>query len=470
MADPEKIGKYEIREVLGKGAMGIVYKGFDPFVERIVAIKTVRKDLVDPDLAAQLILRFRNEARAAGRLLHPNIVTIYEYGDDGDTAFIAMEYVEGTGLGEYLNRKAVLSVPQIVAIMSQLMLALAFAHERGIVHRDIKPANLILTPQGALKIADFGIARIDTSNLTSVGVVIGTPSYMSPEQCQGLPIDHRADLYSAAVVLYELLTGVKPFSGALEAIVYKICHQEAPPVSQQSNLPLPPGVDAFMARALAKKADARFATGHDFLAALRETFNPPRTMNEADDLTVMDLGSVTLLPVAPPTWEDTLLSTLERQLAQYVGPMAKVMVKKAAGQAHDLAGFFSLLSANIGDDRQRQRFVDGLRSVETIATQGRGTVPGTAAARAPSTSAAATHAPASALRSRVMPMPEPLDQAFVDQVAGKLAVFLGPIARVLCNKGAKQAANRQEFVRTVAGHLGVQERGAFLREVGIALD
>src|SRR6266700_4681343 len=231
MADPGKIGKYRIDSVLGKGAMGVVYKAFDPGIERAVAIKTVRKDLVDPDIVEQSMARFKNEARAAGRLLHPNIVSVYEYGEDEANAFIVMEYVEGTGLREFLNRGANFDLPQIVAIMTQLLLALDFAHERGVVHRDIKPANLILTAGGALKVADFGIARIDTSSLTTMGMVMGTPSYMSPEQCQGQSVDRRSDIFSAGVVFYELLTGEKPFAGAMETIGYKICHENPRPPS-----------------------------------------------------------------------------------------------------------------------------------------------------------------------------------------------------------------------------------------------
>ncbi|HEY4138706.1 MAG TPA: serine/threonine-protein kinase [Casimicrobiaceae bacterium] len=218
MPDPFKLGKYEIQSVLGKGAMGVVYKAFDPHIERTVAIKTVRKDLVDPDLASQFMGRFKNEARAAGRLHHPNIVGVYEYGEDEKVAFIAMEYIDGTGLREYLNRKARFELGQLVAITSQLLQALDFAHARGVVHRDIKPANLMLTSGGTLKVADFGIARIDTTTLTMTGMVMGTPSYMSPEQCQGRDTDHRSDLFSAAVVLYELLTGERPFRGSPEMI------------------------------------------------------------------------------------------------------------------------------------------------------------------------------------------------------------------------------------------------------------
>src|SRR2546430_7873037 len=238
MAEPQTLGKYEIQSVLGKGAMGVVYKAFDPHIERVVAIKTVRKDLVDPDLAAQFMGRFKNEARAAGRLHHPNIVGVYEYGEDDKVAFIAMEYVDGTGLREYLNRKARFEFGQLVAITLQLLQALEFAHVRGVVHRDIKPANLILTAGGALKVADFGIARIDTSSLTTMGMVMGTPSYMSPEQCQGQAVDRRSDLFSAGVVFYELVAGEKPFAGAIETIAYKICHETPRPPSTVSRLPL----------------------------------------------------------------------------------------------------------------------------------------------------------------------------------------------------------------------------------------
>jgi len=145
MADPKRIGKYEIRSALGKGAMGIVYKGYDPFIERFVAIKTIRKDLVDPDVVVQYMGRFKNEARAAGRLQHPNIVGVYEYGDDETVAFIAMEYVEGTGLREHLNRRETFEFAQLVSIMRQMLDALEFAHARGVVHRDIKPSNLIVS-------------------------------------------------------------------------------------------------------------------------------------------------------------------------------------------------------------------------------------------------------------------------------------------------------------------------------------
>src|SRR5262252_1254117 len=302
MADPEKIGKYRIDGVLGKGAMGVVYKGFDPGIERTVAIKTVRKDLVDPELAVQVMARFKNEAKAAGRLLHPNIVSVYEYGEDETNAFIVMEYVEGTGLRDYLNRKAAFDLGQITAIMAQLLLALEVAH--------------------------FGIACIDTSNLTTLGMVMGTPSYMSPEQCQGQAVDRRSDLFSAGVVFYELLTGEKPFAGAMETIGYKICHEDPKPPSTISKLTLSQTLDAVVATALEKKPDARFQNARAFSRALRSACEA-LTADDALGETEINLAAVKLeSTVVLSTFEDTVLRTVERQLAHFVGPMARVMIRK----------------------------------------------------------------------------------------------------------------------------------------------
>jgi len=455
MTDPEKIGKYVIQSVLGKGAMGVVYKAFDPHIERVVAIKTVRKDLVDPDLAVQVMARFQNEAKAAGRLLHPNIVSVYEYGEDALNAFIAMEYVEGTGLREYLNRKASFDLGQIVAIVSQLLLALDFAHERGVVHRDVKPANLILTSGGALKVADFGIARIDTSNLTNAGMVMGTPSYMSPEQCQGKEVDRRSDLFSAGVVLYELLTGEKPFSGSIEAIAFKICYEEAKPPSEISKLAVSPALDAIVATALAKDPAVRFQNAKAFNRALRLSLDPDVGIKrETQDATEINLAAVTLQPQATTQWDDATLHTIERQLANLVGPMARVMVKKAAAKSRDTAELYSFLSESITDPEVRGKFID---EMQRTAPERSGAQHSTTGTRGTTQLKSLTGGPEAQA---------PLDPDFVEQTTSRLAVYLGPIAKVVARKAAQGAGNRQEFVQRVAGHLGAQERGAFLREFG----
>ena len=463
MAETQTLGKYQIQSVLGKGAMGVVYKAFDPHIERVVAIKTVRKDLVDPDLAAQFMGRFKNEARAAGRLHHPNIVGVYEYGEDDAVAFIAMEYVDGTGLREYLNRKARFEFGQLIAIASQLLQALEFAHTRGVVHRDIKPANLILTASGTLKVADFGIARIDTTSLTMTGMVMGTPSYMSPEQCQGRDSDHRSDLFSAGVVLYELLSGERPFRGSPEMIAYNICNETPRAPSQVSTLPLPPAIDEIVAIALAKLPEQRFQNAHAFNHALQLAAGSMTGAAASLEATVVNLAHVELEPPPKGEWDDTTLMTIERNLAHYVGPMAKLLVRKAATQTHDVAELYSLLSANINNDDQRRRFVamggsvaqsahTGERNTGSLGTRGiRGTVPQTERSGTTGTRNMA---------------PIPLEAQFVQETTQRLLVYLGPIGRIVARRAAEQARSQQEFVELVAGHIGTQERGAFLREVG----
>ena len=466
MADPEKIGKYRIDGVLGKGAMGVVYKGFDPGIERTVAIKTVRKDLVDPELAVQVMARFKNEAKAAGRLLHPNIVSVYEYGEDEANAFIAMEYVDGTGLREYLNRKATFEVGQIVAIVSQVLEALDFAHERGVVHRDIKPANLILTASGAVKVADFGIARIDTSNLTNAGMVMGTPSYMSPEQCQGKDIDRRSDLFSTGVVLYELLTGEKPFSGSIEAIAFKICYEDHNPPSELSKLTLTPAMDAIVGTALAKAPEARFQNARAFNRALRQSLDPQLNLKgDAVDATELNLAAVTMQKHAVPAWDDTILQTIERQLARILGPMAKVIVRKAASKTSDTQELYALAAESISDVDERKRFMTLVTGEKRVSATG-GSPTGTQPLSVRKGKAGQTSPPQSRSLSGMTRPLAPLDQEFVDQTTSRLAIYLGPVARIVAKKAAQKAGTQQEFVQLVAGHLGAQERGAFLRELG----
>ncbi len=461
MTEPTRLGKYEIQSVLGKGAMGVVYKAVDPHIERTVAIKTVRKDLLDPDLAAQFMARFRNEARAAGRVHHPNIIAIYEYGEDNDVAYIAMEYVDGTGLREYLNRKARFEFSQIVAILAQLLLALEFAHAQGVVHRDIKPANLILTTGGALKVADFGIARIDASNLTMTGMVMGTPSYMAPEQCQGLPSDHRADLFSAGVVLYELLTGVKPFAGSIETIAYKICHQDPQPPSEIAPIEVPPSIDALIATALAKRPDERFQHARAFHFALRLAAGEEAPGHAGGETTVINLAEVPLQPSGTHVWDDASLATAERQFARFVGPMARILVRQAASQAHDARELYALLAEHIGDVGQRTQFIAQSGTAEASGSHGRAsTHPGSLSLRGATRSGEPTHGTASRTKT-----PRPLEQAFIDQTTSRLAVYLGPIAKVVARKAAQQARDSDEFVQLVAEHIGTQDRSAFLRDV-----
>ena len=270
-ADISKLGKYDIEGELGKGAMGVVYKGKDPFIERYVALKTVRTDMLtadDPEATIAQMSRFKQEAKAAGRINHPNIVGIYEYGEEGRTAFIAMEFISGRDLKDYFDHNERFDVKAIVRIMGDVLAALDYAHHNGIVHRDIKPANIMLTTDGVVKITDFGIARLESSNLTQAGAVMGTPSYMSPEQFMGQQVDARSDIFSAGAVLYEMLTGEKPFTGSLTTIMHRVLHSQ-PERPSLLNVQSPRAFDQVVEKAMAKRPEDRYQSAAEFAEALR---------------------------------------------------------------------------------------------------------------------------------------------------------------------------------------------------------
>ena len=304
MRQPERLGKYDIVEVLGKGAMGVVFKGFDPDIDRTVAIKTVRKELIEEeDHAGMALARFKNEARAAGRLSHPGIVAVYDYGESGSVAYIAMEFVQGASLREYFNRGTRFAERDAIAIMVQLLEALQHAHDQGVWHRDIKPANLIIMTNGKVKITDFGIARIDTSTLTQTGVVIGSPGYMAPEQYAGGKVDRRADLFATGVVMYQLLTGARPFAGSVESIPYKICHVEPPLPSEAEPDRGWERYNAVITRALAKQPETRFQTAAEFRAAILEAYAKPvaATVSEETIIAEPATGAAMLFEPSNPS-------------------------------------------------------------------------------------------------------------------------------------------------------------------------
>ena len=254
----ETLGKYEIKRTLGKGAMGTVYEGWDPIIARRVAIKTVRvPDTQDDPETEEALARFRREAQAAGRLTHPNIVGVFDYGETGDIAYIVMEYVDGPSVKSLVDKQERFAIADTMRIMTDLLNGLQFSHDRGVVHRDIKPANIMLTKDGQAKIADFGIARIESSSMTQAGTVLGTPAYMSPEQFMGQVVDARTDIYSSGVLLYQLLTGERPFEGGMSAIMHKALNTD-PPLPSQITVTCPPAFDGVVRKAMAKRPEDRF--------------------------------------------------------------------------------------------------------------------------------------------------------------------------------------------------------------------
>lgn len=271
---PERIGRFHIRSVLGRGAMGVVYKGHDDHIDRMVAIKLIRADLLDSEERENYFNRFRNEAKIAGRCVHANIVGLYDFSFHDGNPYLVMEYVDGMGLQQALPRGTQRAEAEIIPIAMQVLDALHYAHERGIVHRDVKPANILLTPDSKLKITDFGISRLTSMELTMTPLLIGTPSYMSPEQCMGAALDGRSDLFSLGCVLYELLAGERPFTGVTytDTILSIINRPHKSLATLRGDLS--PALVAAVDCALAKKPEERFADAHAFSAALDQLAGP----------------------------------------------------------------------------------------------------------------------------------------------------------------------------------------------------
>jgi response regulator RpfG family c-di-GMP phosphodiesterase/predicted Ser/Thr protein kinase len=268
MSLPEKIGKYEIQGELGKGGMGVVYKGFDRGIGRGVAIKAITKASLAEAELKHVIARFRHEAQAVGRLVHPRIVQIYDFGDDDEIAYIVMELVNGKTLAQHLEQEVRYEIHEVGEIIRQLLDGLGHAHAESVVHRDIKPSNILINSDGRIKISDFGIAHIDTSSLTQVGDILGTPHYMAPEQFLGIDIDAQADLYSVGVIAYELLTGRKPFSGSAAQVMQQALN-DPPTDPSKLNSKLSPKMDQVLHKALAKKREDRFKNAREFADAFR---------------------------------------------------------------------------------------------------------------------------------------------------------------------------------------------------------
>ena len=267
----QKLGRYDLIRVLGKGAMGLVYEGRDPNLDRRVAIKTIKVENLSEEEAAEYEVRFRTEARSAARLQHPNIVSVYDSDRDIGIAYLVMEFIQGEDLKHHLDKGVRYSLEQAAGIMNDLLSALDYAHRQNIVHRDVKPANLLIEPSGRVKLTDFGVARIQDSGeaTRTQGTMVGTLKYMSPEQVQGLPVDSRSDLFAAGIVLYQLLTGKRPFDGVgdYDIIQQIISKPVVPPSSFSPNLPAQ--IDEVVARALEKSRDRRYPTAQEFNVALQ---------------------------------------------------------------------------------------------------------------------------------------------------------------------------------------------------------
>lgn len=425
----KKLGRYELIRVLGKGAMGIVYEGRDPNLDRRVAIKTVKVENLSEEAAAEYEHRFRTEARSAARLQHPNIVSVYDSDRDGDIAFLVMEYIQGDDLKHYIDRGVRYSLEQSLKMIRDLLSALDYAHKQGIVHRDIKPANLLIEPGGRVKLTDFGVARIQDSGeaTRTQGSMVGTLKYMAPEQVQGQKIDSRADLFSVGVVLYQLLTDKRPFDGDNDfSIIHQIIgHSPAPPSS--INPRLPTALDAVVARALAKDREQRFATARDFAVALQaairraedQTVVPP-----ADPLKKVEPAGTGSRSGRAATGQATtpggMTNTNTGTVSAVTQELELVYWKdvKDSTDPEELQGFLEKFPAGIYADLARRRLRKLTGGAGGDLTQGGGTslgLPGSALAHDPDLEA--TRLPTETSRPATMPGSPTLPGTLAGQAA-----------------------------------------------------
>ncbi len=334
MSELKQLGRYEIVRVLGSGAMGIVYEGLDTRLNRRVAIKTIiRNALVDPDQAADYSERFMREAQAVARLNHSNIVGVYDFGEEGDVAYFVMEFVQGNELKQYLDSGVRFSLPKALDLMIKLLDALEFAHSQGIVHRDIKPANIMIDKSGKLKLTDFGVVKfVDSHDGTMAGTMVGTPGYMSPEQILGTGVSPRSDIFAAGVVLYQLLTGQKPFTGdGIFAIQQKIVNEDPLPPSSVDPT-LSPVFDQIISKALAKKPEQRYARANDFAEDLKRCLAmgtpQPAAGTQADEKTIVapagsgpgDEKTVVAATGAQQAYDKTVVTAAPRSAGEEAKP------------------------------------------------------------------------------------------------------------------------------------------------------
>ncbi len=445
-----RIGKYRIDHIIGQGAVGIVYKGYDEQIEREVAVKALQPMiLADLTSSADALRRFATEVRSAGKCLHPNIVTVFDYVEENGAPHIVMEYVPAGTLENVISSGAYLPIRQVGDLMTQILLALEHAHQKGIVHRDVKPSNILCHSASSIKVADFGIAQINTLNLTRTGKygIIGTPHYMAPERFLGRPDDARGDLYSAGVIMFQLLTTQRPFQATdTHELMNKVINDM--PAQVRSFRPeLSPSMESVIQRALARNPKDRYQTAKEFLEALRSVLKsdandtkPTLDLTLYSTTTNISVGPGSSRPSMSQTMAEKLspgtLTALEQALARSVGPIAKVVVRRAASEAHDANQLLNELSKSLKTDHELQSF----RQVaeEKLIQDG-----GLAAVQ---------------IEAEVGP-------AETQAVVAALLPLLGPVAKTLVQRLTKSAVGRDDFYQRLAKHVPKPEDMAKINEI-----
>ena len=458
MKTVQSIGRYRVDGLLGTGAMGDVYRAYDPVIDRPVAIKVVRTELAGGSGSEQWLQRFRREARAAGRRFHPNIVAILDFGEDDGMPFLAMEYIDGRSLDGILKASGPLDPARSVAVITQVLSALGFAHQNGIVHRDVKPSNIMVLNSGEVKVADFGIARIDTSEFTIVGDLLGTPAYMAPEQFAGAPVDKRTDLFAAGVILFEMLTGVKPFRGKSITEIISFMETRGPEDIRALNPAVPDSLKRVITKALAFDPARRYADAAEFSKAIIEAFpirpdeTPVRSELPISDTRVVNAEVAETAPEGA-IWRPELLREIEHDLATFIGPMAAIALKRAIRQTNDIRALYDLLGREVVNPRDQAEFLArGQRR----------------AAPDPASRPQSTPTPPSTTQTKAEPKP---DQgitspglANIAAVESNLARYVGPIAKILIRRELEKHETLDKFYRALAAHIPNElDRERFLK-------
>ena len=454
---PTTIGRYVVENLVGIGGMGQIYKAHDPDIGRPVAIKLISTKLMSSVDRADYLRRFRREAQAAARCVHPNIVTIYDFALHEGQPFIAMEFVYGASLRQALDVAPVMATSDAIRIMLQVLDALASAHALGVIHQDIKPANIMLDSEMRVKVADFGISRFANTEVTSVSSSMGTPNYMSPEQCRGDPVDGRSDIFSAGATLFEMVAGERAFPGhTVREVTHRIQNRGLP------LLPAPvravaPRLQLVLERAMDKQPENRFNTGDEMAEALRQVLN---SSGAGESHVVTRISPVAggagapqesrnvrrdADPSAPePQLDADTLRILEQKLMDFVGPIARILVRTTAGRSRSVGDLCAQLAQSITDTAERERFRREVGQLIRVSS--------------PMADIQLSRGEGSGGRKR-------LPEHEVERVQEALTQFIGPIARVLVRRATADASSVEALWVSLSNHIASPiERAAFLRQ------
>ncbi len=454
---PPNIGRYVVEDLVGVGGMGQIYKAHDPVLRRTVAIKLISTRLMSGADRADYIRRFRREAEAAARCAHPNIVAVYDFALHEEQPYLAMEFVSGRSLRQLLDDAPAMDIRDAIAIMLQVLDALTSAHEQGVIHQDIKPGNIMVTAEQRVKVGDFGISKLMNTETTTVFSTIGTPSYMSPEQCRGDDvIDGRSDIFSAGATLFEMVSGERAFQGRNVTEVSHRIQNDTLPLLPAHVRNAAPRLQLVLERAMGKHPADRFDTGTDMAEALRQVLREATP----DSTRIVSETGLTAASPAPraqredsvarqphPSLDPTLLKAVEDKLRAYVGPVARILVQTVAARGHSAADLCSELAQSVPDEADRERF---LREVASLARP-----------RSPALAGGPPLSDSSGRRRGSVSLPE----EELERAQAVLTQFVGPIARVLVRRAAANVSSVELLWQALATHIEAPaERAAFLRQ------